>query len=66
LIDKDWMLALLGSTGSQHFVQKYSELREDTGQGTHRFDHGMVHRIFFEFCENGDLSSWRDKLRDAR
>ncbi|KAL2064718.1 hypothetical protein VTL71DRAFT_3856 [Oculimacula yallundae] len=58
-----WALLHLGRAKSQHVLKMYRHLYEEEGQRTNSFDVGLVHRIFLEYCPNGDLGDWlRDRL----
>lgn len=53
------LLRLANEGGSRHFVGVYSErVRESVGLGYNHVDFGEIHRIYLEFCSNGDLETW--------
>jgi hypothetical protein len=51
-------LSELGRAKSQHIVRMYRHLYEEVGQRTNKFDMGLVHRIFLEYCPGGDAGNW--------
>lgn len=52
------ILSLFQPVKTQHVVKMYRHMYEEMGEGTDKFDHGRVHRIFLEFCPGGDLYNW--------
>ncbi|KUJ19058.1 kinase-like protein [Mollisia scopiformis] len=55
------LLHLLQKANTPHIVRMYRQLYEEVGQQTDEFDHGIVHRIFLEYCPGGDLHDWLGK-----
>ncbi|KAE8446826.1 hypothetical protein EG329_011603 [Mollisiaceae sp. DMI_Dod_QoI] len=52
------LLMLFQQANTPHVVRMYRHLYEDAGQQTDDFDHGVIHRIFLEYCSGGDLNDW--------
>jgi len=63
LLAEEHFLNIFKYTGSPHILKMYRHLYKEIGNNTMEYDHWEVHRIFLEFCPNGDLYDWIEKKR---